>query len=415
QAQRQPAQRQPSVFLPSQPFELQFLSWMMLSEEQRRESPEYREIVAGRAVPAASWQLFRLFAPGSPRLARFRVWRARQPGVATTVAQLTVGPSSLTWQSCDGPSLEHRPGPLPPFEVDTNFGEPSMQWLPAPLGTIQEDTIQTTEFGYGELVFGPLPSRPVEPKPSRPRYEALFRWQQDGIDKTLATTVDIQRFDDRFTRLWIEGGAFAARLALTSGRDRAKAELELQMSGRSTSDATGTLDLLDAVASDQGAGLEVNGNVWKVADLEASAIADASAWRERIEQLCAIEAEFGVPLTIPDDDDDESWMSCAFITTAMRDGGVVVRPRRAQFTLLLPDDAAAQLPEPGPVGDAVALDRISPWKIGLSHVDIGTVRITMLDAQLVSKTPIERDGQRGVEFSFVCEVSRYEFARWLRD
>jgi hypothetical protein len=59
--------------------------------------------------------MFKTFAPGAPRVVRLTE-------VATTLAAITVGESTLTWMSCDGSALEHLPGPLPPFEAETNFG-----------------------------------------------------------------------------------------------------------------------------------------------------------------------------------------------------------------------------------------------------------------------------------------------------
>lgn len=399
------------------------MSWMLLPKETLGESPEYLQMVLGRARPE-KWEIFRMFAPGAARIVRFQVWRLRDKVAAIipkTVAVFTIGYMTTVWASCDGEQPLHRPGPLPPFDVDPQLGEPSIQWLVISPHTVEEAGEQTLSFGCTGLRQGPFENPTTQtPRPKkrpRPRWDVEFRWNSAADEQRLKTRVHVQREDLSRPRLCFSEGDFAAMLLL-DGEDGkpASCELELSLAEVSTTSALRTLDLLEAMRDpSRGAMAHAeNGTIWQIAGLQPPADLDLSLVRRRVEELHEVACACGVELRVPRESDARSWTTSAIIASAMRNQGVVVQRRRRTVGILVPQDQAARL-------NGIALDAQGPLNIpcreslsiGGIELDVGNVWLELPDARLGGRTQLERDGADIERLEFVGDLYSYRFERWL--
>jgi hypothetical protein len=399
------------------------LTWMLLPTENLAESPEYLQLVLGRARPE-KWEIFRLFVPDAPHEVRFQIWRARDGLSATiprTVTAFTVGYLTTVWASSDGTQPMHCPGPLPPFEVDARFGEPSMQWLAISPGTFEEPGTQTLTFGCTEIREGSFADERPKPqqakKSPRPRWPVEFRWTSTDTEQRLKSLVHVQRPDLSRPRLLFSGGDFAATLLVDGHNSKsARCELDLLLCGATTIDALRTLDLLQAMQdASRGASVHTeDGTVWQIAGLQPPPALDLELVRRRVGELHDVSSACGAELRVPRGDDARAWTLSALISSAIRNQGVVVVRRRRTVSILIPLSQAAaldkdSLAKPGPL----SIPCLDSWSIGGVELDIGNVSLHMPDAQLVARELAEGNGEIMERLKFVGDVHSYRFERWL--
>lgn len=315
----------------------------------------------------------------------------------------------------------HRPGPLPPLDVDPQLGEPSIQWLVISPHTVEEAGEQTLSFGCTGLRQGPFENRTTQtPRPKkrpRPRWDAEFRWNSAAGEQRLKARVHVQREDLSRPRLCFSEGDFAAMLLL-DGEDGkpASCELEISLAEVSTTSALHTLDLLEAMRDpSRGAMAHAkNGTIWQIAGLQPPADLDLSLVRRRVEELHEVACACGVELRVPRENDARSWTTSAIIASAMRNQGVVVQRRRRTVDILVPRSQVASL-------DGIALDAQGPLStlcrdslsIGGVDLDVGNVWLDLPDARLVGRTQVERNGADMERLEFVGDLFSYRFERWL--
>jgi hypothetical protein len=395
------------------------LAWMMLTPEQRAESPEYLPLIRGVAV-ASSCRLFRFFAPGARRLVALRVWRARPDAadVPKTIVSFCLGPCLNVWTSCDGPTLQHKLGPLPPFEADATFGQPSMQLLDLEPGANQGAGPQTMTFGYSQpLHHGPPPKAPVAPtKRPRLRLDVEFRWTRDGREHRLASRVHVQRNDGKSVRLLFAGGDLAAELLVHghAGPDSADCELDLSLEQQPLDKAMQTVELLEALCNGAGATIHASdGTIWQLAGLQPPAHIDLPALRRQLEAFGQVAREFKITPIVPADVDRASWKSIAYLAEAMRTGRVLWRSP-VPFGFLLSPAVAEELDAElhGQPGD-ITTHSHRAWSINGQSLDVGDVRLVVPDATVSQRTEVVQDGQPMVRYEFANEMLCYEFPRWL--
>jgi len=401
------------------------ITWILLPKEILGKSPEYLQMVLGCARPE-KWEIFRMFAPGASRMVRFQVWRIRDEVTATiprTVAAFTVGYMTTVWASCDGDQPLHRPGPLPPFDADPRYGEPSIQWLTIAPHSVEEAGSQTLSFGCDGLRQGPFEDPTTEPSKStkrpRPRWDVEFRWNSLAGEQRLKARVHVQRENLSRPRLCFSEGDFAATLLLDGENGKpARCELELSLAGVSTTSALRTLDLLDAMRDlSRGTTVHVeNGTTWQIAGLEPPTDLDLKLVRRRVEELHEVASACKVELRVPRGDDTRSWAISAIISSAIRNQGVVVQLWRRTVDIVVPRDQVQGL-------ESIALDACGPlsipcWEslsIGGVGLDVGNVWLELPDARLVERTQVERDGAHMERLKFVGDLHSYRFERWLTD
>ena len=366
-----------------------------------------------------------MFAPGAERIVRFRVWRARDEEAAdvpTTVAAFTIGYMTTVWSSCDGAQPLHRSGPLPAFDADTRFGEPSIQWLTIAPDAIEDAGAQTLTFGCDGMREGPFDEETIAPPISeekvkgRPRWDVEFRWSSTEGEQRLKSRVHVQRPDMSRPRLLFSDGDFGATLLIDGDNDKpATCQLELALAGATTVNALCTLDLLEAMQDPaKGATAHAeNGTIWQIGGLEPPPGVDLAMVRARLLELVAVSSACGIELRVPRGDDAWSWTTATIISTAIRNQGVVVRHQRRIVNLVVPRGHSAldhvELNARGPLS-------IPCWgRLAISGVDldVGNTWLELADAQLVARTPVEQDGVEMERFEFVGDTHSYWFERWL--
>ena len=396
--------------------ELARLSWMVLPRAHRARSLEHLAIVQDLAKPP-KWELFRFFTPGAPRVVGLRVWRARDSAVPLTVLSFTVGPLSTVWASCDGQPLEHRPGPLPAFEADPRFGEPTMQFLELAPGTVAESTSQTIMLACPGMSTSPArdEAAPIRTKNPRPRLDVEFRWTAGGAKRALPARVHVQRPDG--SRLLFGDGSLAAEI-LVDTRNAASAaacELELMLAHKPLANALATLDLLDAlVSSPDGATIHASdGRIWQLGRLQPPPSVDLRAARTRLEELQSVARALQIDIAVPADDDRHSWLASGIVASALQSGGVAVVHRPTRRSFVLPEESIAAIADIGDEPGPLEVESGLTWSIGDRVLDVGNVKLVVPAARIASRTPVERDGKPMLSVEFVGDYCRYEFERWL--
>lgn len=395
------------------------LTWMFLSPAQRLESPEFLALILGHQTPKA-WELFRTFAPGAPGLVELRVWRRIQgTDTPSTVTAFTVGATMILWASCDGQSLTYRPGPLPAFEADPAYGDPTFQQLKFELGEFRGTRLNTLTLGALNVQTD-LPDTATAASPpalaargvraARPTADVEFRWLKEEAQRTLRAKLDVQRNDAEHLRIEFSGADLIARFAVHRriAANTTTCNLDMSLAHAPSDKALATVELFEALADpDRGATVFLEDTQYcDFSGFQLALEIDFEALRRQLAEIVSVQAALDCPLTVPDDDDRDSWMTARILAAAIRGAPVKVKPFPFTFRANQVSEVEKMLAENS---ETLTLSIERNWIVDGTELDPGNVRIAISRPFVASRVELPT-GE--IRLLLSNESYRFEFERW---